>query len=243
MELNQYRYDDVEIDLKEIFFTLLRKSWLICLVGVIFALITMIGTELFITPQYQSVTKMYILAKQNSDVLSSSDLQISTLLTKDYTELIQSRTVTEKVIAKLGLDMTHEELLSKLEISTQTDTRIVTIGVKDEDPYVARDLANAIRDTAAEHIKEVMNSEAVNIVDEANIPTQKCSPNVTRNGMMSGFLGCMVSLILIVIFYINNDTIENAEDVEHYLELSTLGVIPLNKEVSKKVRKKKINNR
>ena len=38
--------------------------------------------EVFITPQYQSVTKMYVLAKQNNDTLTSADMQTSTLLTK-----------------------------------------------------------------------------------------------------------------------------------------------------------------
>ena len=52
---------------------------------------------------------MYVLAKQNNDTLTSADMQTSTLLTKDYAEMIQSRTVTEAVIAQLGLDMTHEQ--------------------------------------------------------------------------------------------------------------------------------------
>lgn len=241
MEQNQQRDDEIEIDLREIFSLLISKIGIIILSGLILALVAIVGTKLFITPQYQSITKMYVLTKQNNDTLTNSDLQTSTLLTKDYAELIKSRTVTEAVIAKLGLDMNHEDLIGKMTVETTTDTRIVTIRIVDEDPYMARDIANAIRDTAAEHIQNVMNSEAVNVVDEANIPDKKFSPSTMKNGMIAGLLGCFLAVAIILIGYISNDTIKTSEDVERYLGLSTLGTIPLNKD-DVKSKKKKIKN-
>lgn len=241
MELNQQRDDEMEIDLRELFSVLLSKMVIIILTGIMFALITMVGTNIFITPQYQSVTKMYVLAKQNNDALTNSDLQTSTLLTKDYEELIQSRTVTESVIAKLELDIRHEDLIGKMEVSTMPDTRIVTIKVLDEDPYMAKKMADVIRDTAAEHIKNVMNSEAVNVVDEANIPSQQYSPNIMKNGILAAFFGWFLAISIILVRHISNDTIKTSEDVERYLQLSTLGTIPLNKKEAKS-KKKRLKN-
>lgn len=241
MEQNQQRDDEMEIDLREIFSLLISKLGIIILSGIILALLAIVGTKLFITPQYQSITKMYVLSKQDNNTVTNSDLQTSTLLTKDYAELIKSRTVTEAVIAKLGLDLTHEQLLGKLEVETTTDTRIVTIKVLDEDPYMARDIANAVRDMAAEHIQNVMNSEAVNVVDEANIPDQKYSPSTMKNGFIAGVLGCFMAVAIILLQHISNDTIKSSEDVEKYLGLSTLGTIPLNKD-DVKAKKKRIKN-
>ena len=139
---------------------------------------------------------MYVLAKQNNDTLTSADMQTSTLLTKDYAEMIQSRTVTEAVIAQLGLDMTHEQLVNKISVSNTTDTRIITISVLDKDPYMARDIANARDVIKPQNIyKNVMNSEAVNVVDEANIPAEKYSPSVSKNGLIGGVLGCMIAVV------------------------------------------------
>lgn len=238
MEINQQRDDEIEIDLMEIINILISKLWIIILAGMIFALVAIVGTKLFITPQYQSVTKMYVLSKQNSDTLTNSDLQTSTLLAKDYAEMIKSRTVTETVIAKLGLDLKHEDLINKIEVGTTTDTRIITIKVVDEDPYMARDIANAVRDTSAEHIKNVMDSEAVNIVDEANVPDGKYSPSTMKNGLIAGVLGCFLAVAIILIQYISNDTIKVSEDVERYLGLSVLGTIPMEKTDAKKKKKK-----
>lgn len=238
MEINQQRDDEIEIDLMEIINVLISKLGIIILAGMILALVAIVGTKLFITPQYQSVTKMYVLSKQNSDTLTNSDLQTSTLLTKDYAEMIKSRTVTEAVIAKLGLDLKHEDLINKIEVGTTTDTRIITIKVVDEDPYMARDIANAVRDTSAEHIKNVMDSEAVNIVDEANVPDDKYSPSTMKNGLIAGVLGCFLAVAIILIQYISNDTIKVSEDVERYLGLSVLGTIPMEKTDAKKKKKK-----
>ena len=233
METNQQRDDEIEIDLVEVFRLLVSKLGIIILSGMIFAFLAIIGTKLFITPKYQSITKMYVLAQQNSDTVTNSDLQTSTLLTKDYAELITSRTVAESVIANLRLDLKYDELIDKIEVGTTSDTRIITIKVIDEDPYVARDIANAVRDTAAEHIKSVMN------IDAANIPDQKCSPSVSKNGLLAGMLGCFLAVVILLIQYLSNDTIKVSEDVEHYLGLSTLGVIPMEKTDGKKKKKAK----
>ena len=234
---------DIEIDVLELFHVLLNKFWIILLAGIIAGLAFIGGTILFITPQYESTTKMYVLSKQDNNTLTQQDMQTSLSLTKDYAEMIQSRTVTEAVIAQLGLDMTHEQLVKKISVSNTTDTRIITISVLDKDPYMARDIANAVRDTAAEHIKNVMNSEAVNVVDEANIPAEKYSPSVSKNGLIGGVLGCMIAVAIILIRFIMNDTIQTAEDVERYLQLSTLGTIPLLQTDKKKKKRAKKHKR
>ena len=107
---------DIEIDVLELFHVLLNKFWIILLAGIIAGLAFIGGTILFITPQYESTTKMYVLSKQDNNTLTQQDMQTSLSLTKDYAELIKSRTVTEGVIAQLNLDLTHEELLKKMMV-------------------------------------------------------------------------------------------------------------------------------
>ena len=79
------------------------------------------------------------------------------------------------------------------------------------------------------------------MVDEANIPDQKYSPNTMKNGFIAGVLGCFLAVAIILVQHISNDTIKSSEDVEKYLGLSTLGTIPLNKD-DVKAKKKRIKN-
>ena len=228
---------DIEIDVLELFHVLLNKFWIILLAGIIAGLAFIGGTILFITPQYESTTKMYVLSKQDNNTLTQQDMQTSLSLTKDYAELIKSRTVTEGVIAQLNLDLTHEELLKKMAVDSATDTRILSITVTDADPYEACKIANAIRDVAANHIKNVMDIDAVNVVETANIPDQQSSPIISKNGIIGVLLGVLLSVAIILIAYISNDTVKTQEDVEKYLGLSVLGTIPLTETDRKKKKK------
>ena len=236
---NLQNNDEIEIDVLELFHVLLDKIWVIILAGAVAALAVVAATILFITPQYQSTTKMYVLSKQDSNTLTSQDMQTSLSLTKDYAELIKSRTVTEGVITQLNLDMTHEQLLSKMTVDSATDTRILSISVRDADPYVACEIANAIRDVAANHIKNVMDIDAVNVVETDHIPENKISPSIKKNGLVGGVAGVAIAIAIILITYLSNETIKTQEDVERYLGLSTLGTIPMSEADRKNKNKKK----
>ena len=231
--------EEREIDLGEIVHLLLSKLWIIILSGIVFCLATVMVTMLLVTPKYESTTKIVVLSKQDSNTLTNQDMQISTSLTKDYVELIKSRTVTEGVIAQLGLDMTHEQLLKKLSVDTPTDTRVVSITIKDTDPYTAAEIANAVRDVASKHIQQVMDIKAVNVVETANIPDEPSSPSLLKSGVIGAALGILLSLAIVVIVYLMNDTVKTPEDVEKYLGLSVLGTIPYVSKLGKKSRKKK----
>lgn len=230
--------DEIEIDLGEVFHLVISKLGVIILSGILLGVLSIIGTMLFITPKYESTTKIMVLNKQNSDTLTSADMQTSTQLTKDYAELIQSRTVLEGVIAQLNLDMTYKEMLKKVSVETSSDSRIVSISVTDEDPYTASEIANAVRDMAAEHIQSVMDIEAVNVVDSANIPNEKASPSLAKNGVIGGLLGVIIAMAAVIIIYLTNDTIKVEEDVERYLGLSVLGSIPFSEKESRSKKKK-----
>ena len=234
--------DEIEIDLKEIFGLLISKAWAIILSGITAGLIFIVATMLFITPQYESTTKMYVLNKQAEGQITSADMQSSLYLTKDYSELIKSRTVTEGVIAQLNLDLRHEEMLEKMSVTSPTDTRVIAITITDEDPYTASQIANAVRDIAAAHIRNVMDTEAVNVVENANIPDEKASPSLSKNGIIGGMLGVVLATAIILIVFLTNDTVKSQEDVEKYLGLSVLGTIPMS-DAQKKTKKHKKNKK
>lgn len=240
MEPNVKREEEIEIDLKELFFYLLEKAIYIIGAAAALAALALAVTVFFITPKYTSTTSMYVLNRQAAESITNSDLQSSTYLTKDYIELIKSRTVVETVIADLQLDRTYESVLASMDVAAKSDTRIISISVTDEDPYMARDMANAIRVAAASQIQQVMKTEAVNVVDEANIPTEKSSPSLKKNVLIAGMLGAVLVAGWFVVLFLMNDKIVTADDVERYLGLGILGQMPLDEaEVKQKKKRKK----
>lgn len=222
--------DVIEIDLGAIFSILLDRILLIFFVGLFFALIGFGISNFVISPTYESTTGIYILNKEDNASVTYSDVQIGTQLTKDYAQLISSRYVLENVIQQLGLDLDYAELNKKIDISTPTDTRIVNITVSDTDPVVAMNIANAVREVASEHIRNVMDIDAVNVVETANMPTKKAAPSIMMWTLIGGFIGVVLVALLIILNFILDDTIKTSEDVERFLGLSTLALIPMAEE-------------
>ena len=243
METTQQNNDEIEIDLLELLHVLWSKALVIFLTAAAAGLAVMLVTQLFLTPRYQSTTKMYILTKQNSDTLTSSDLQASEQLTQDCAQMIRSRQVAEAVISNLNLDMKASELLEKISVETSTDTRIITIDAEDSDPYLACSIANSVRDLAAQEIQNVMNIEAANVFETANIPETPVGPSTVRNTLIGAALGFVAAVAVILISYLMNDTIRTADDVERYLHLSMLGIIPLAETETGNTRKMKAKRR
>lgn len=225
---NHRENDVIEVDLLEIINVLLSRFWLILVGGLAAAASGFVISMFVITPTYESTTKIYILNKSESTTVTYSDVQMGTQLTKDYAELINSRYVLEEVIKKLSLTETeYQDLLDKVSVHTPTDTRIVSITVTDTNPQKAMNIANCIREVAGEHIQNVMDIDAVNVVEEANMPTTKAGPSVPKWTLIGGVLGAFLVCGVILIHYLLDDTIKTSEDVEKYLGLSTLALIPV----------------
>ena len=226
------RTDKIEVNLGDIFGLLLHRMWMILLAGFICGAVGFIYSNFFITPQYQSTTKVYILNKQNSTSVTYSDVQLSTTLSKDY----------EGVIKQLSLNETYESLVGRVSAVNTNDTRIIAITVTDSSAEQAQKIANAVRDLAAKHITQVMDIEAVNVVDSANLPTAPVSPSITKWTFMGIVIGIIASMIIIIVKYLLDDTIKSSEDIEKYLGISTLALIPMNRAEDENSDKRKSSN-
>jgi capsular polysaccharide biosynthesis protein len=187
---------------------------------------------------------MYVLSKQDkNDSVTYSDLQTGSQLTKDYTELIKSRPVLEQVISILNLDMEVDTLKDRISVETPTDTRIISISVEDEDPEMAKQIADTVREAASIQITEIMDLDAVNQIEEGSLPTEPSSPNLKRNTIVGGVAGIVLVVAILVLIYMLDDTIKTAEDVENYLDLNVLASLPLEEGTKNKKRTKKLELR
>ena len=92
---------------------------------------------------------------------------------------------------------------------------------------MAQSIANAVRISSAKHITEIMDIQAVNTVEEADMPTSKSSPHTMKDAAIGALAGAVIAIIVVILNFMFNDTIRTTEDIERYLKLSVLGVIPL----------------
>lgn len=240
--MQEQQRDEMEIDLMELFSVVWHNLLLIIEIGLCVGALAFLFSSLLVPKQYVSTTKVYILNRQSDSVnVTYSDLQSGATLTKDYKELIKSLPVMEKVVAQLNLDISPEKLADKITVNSPADTRIIEISVSDTDPYMANAMANAVRIAASAQISQVMDIEAVNIVQKASYPDHASSPSVMKNTMLGCILGAILTIAVLFVLYLLDDTIKTPDDVEKVLGMSVLGTIPILK--GEEGKKKKIGKR
>lgn len=235
---NNANTDEIEIDLQALIAAFLSKWYLILLVAVLFGGAAFGFFNYLVEPTYESKTQIYVVSETNSGTLTYSDLQLGTQLGKDYVVLAKSRSVVERVIDEMNLDISYDSFLDRLSVSTTSDTRIMSITYTDTNPYMAKDVADKVRDVIVERIKEVMQVPNVQVVDMANLSTVPVGPKTIRNTAVAGILGAVLAMGIITVCFLMNDRIKTPDDIERYLHLSVLGTIPVNADAEKDKRRK-----
>lgn len=234
------RNDEIEINFREIFAILLDKLAVIILVAVLGAAVAFTYTKFMIVPTYKSSTQVYVSnTTTTSDKINVGDLQSGTLMTKDYRVVVKSTPVLEQVKSNLKLNMSIEELAGKISVEIPADTRILKISVVDTDPFTAKNIADSVREASKTQIMNVMGIEMVNTIEDGNLPENPIGPNMKLNVLIGFMLGLIIAVAVIIIRFMLDDTIKVQEDVEKYLGISVLGLIPETETPDSKKKKKK----
>ena len=235
--------DEVEIDLRELYYALKKRVLVILAAVLAGAVIAGAATKLFITPVYSATATMLVLTKETT-LSSLADLQIGSQLTKDYNILITSRTVLQDVVDELNLDMTYKELMECITIENPSDTRILSITAIDKDPEMAKKIADTLAKTSADFIGDKMEVIPPKIIEVGKIATERTSPSVKKNAALGFLLGFLACAAIVVVYAVMDDTIKTEEDIEKYLGVSVLAKVPDRKDyVHMKNRKPKSNKK
>ena len=240
MDNNQKNNDT--IDLLELFYVLRDRVFLILAVALLFACGAAGYTKYFMTPTYTSTSTILVISKETT-LTSLADLQLGSQLTKDYTVLINSRPVLEQVIENLGLEMDYKQLRASISVTNPSDTRILELSATLADPRLAKAVVDELAQVSSVYIGDKMEVTPPKIIEQGEITTVKTSPSM-RNNVMKGFLaGAVLVCGILIVLELLNDSIQTEDDIEKYLGVPTLAVIPdrmlqTGKKSKKKKRKK-----
>lgn len=221
-------HSTMTIDFKSLFMVLLDGATVIILSGITVALAVFLLFSTVLHLNYESTTKIYIMPEETGANSSYVSLEVGSLLTTDYAEMIVGRDILESAISFFELDTTYERFIHKVHVENPVDTRILYISVSDPDPYLARNLVLYIRDLAIEEIRDSMGNEGISVIEQANLPVKtKISEKVLS--VVFGLVAMMIVSLGIIIRYMTIDTIVSADDIENRLKMVVLGTISYEK--------------
>ena len=229
MELNTanrpMETEEIEIDLLQLWNAVRHRIWLVLLAGFIVADIAFAITKFLITPMYSSSATMLVVTKETT-LSSLADLQLGSQLTNDYEILISSRPVLQEAIEELGLEISYKRLRSMITISNPNDSRMLIISTLQADPELAKNVVDTVAQISSEYIADKMEVTAPKIIEEGEVPIFQSSPSLLRNTAIGGMLGILAAVFLICVAVILNDSIQTEDDIERYLQLPVLAVVP-----------------
>ncbi len=218
--------DEFEIDLIELLYYF--RSKLVTILAIFFAsaLIAGLITHYFITPKYQATSMLYMVSASSDSVVDLTDLNLGTSLSADYEKLLHIRPIFEEIIEEEKLSYTYDELLSMVTISTIENTRILTVTVTSTDPAEAQSIANDLAEKAVTYLPKLMETSAPNIAEYAIYPEGKSSPSLPKNTMLGALIGLVLTLGVLTVMFVMDDTLQSAEDVEKVFGIMPMTVIP-----------------
>lgn len=228
-EKNKRLSDDDEIDLLDLAKYLYRYLLWILLGGMIGAVILALGTKILVHPEYKATTTMYVYSQNEAQGnITNSDIQTAQNLLGTYQAILESDTVLEAAIEKLGdSSMSSEELRNMITIEIPEDTQVLSIGVTSEDPQQAQNIAETIASVAPKEIVRITKAGSVEIVDHAKLPEDAINNNLLRNTALGFLMGILLLAGVLVIKKFTSNKVFSAFDIEKILDIPVIGEIPL----------------
>src|SRR5699024_1606470 len=99
--------------------------------------------------------------------IDSGTIRTNVELINTYNVIITSNAILDVVIDNLDLTYSTTTLKNKINVSSEQNSQVVTVTVKDPDPYLATAMANETVAVFQELIPDIMNVDNVKVLTEA----------------------------------------------------------------------------
>lgn len=214
-------------------FEALKKRWLMIVTITLIATIISAALSFFvIKPKYEASTKVFI-GKDEGDnqAYNQNDVLMYQKLMKTYSEAIKTKDLVSRSLQGTSLELKPEDVLANLTVSPVTDTQILQIKYKSNNPQEAKVVIQELTDEFIKTSKELVPNGNIKTIEEVQLPENPVSPNKKMNIAIAFLLGLMVSVGLAFLLEFLDNTFKSKEQLERELDIPVIGVIPTVKEV------------
>lgn len=214
-------------------FEALKKRWLMIVTVTLIATIISAALSFFvIKPKYEASTKVFI-GKDEGDnqAYNQNDVLMYQKLMKTYSEAIKTKDLVSRSLQGTSLELKPEDVLANLTVSPVSDTQILQIKYKSNNPQEAKVIIQELTNEFIKTSKELVPNGNIKTIEEVQLPEKPVSPNKKMNIAIAFLLGLMVSVGLAFLLEFLDNTFKSKDQLERELEIPVIGVIPTVKEV------------
>ena len=204
-----------------------KRGWIVIFLALFTAAAAVLVGK-FQTPVYRASIVMRVEPARADWGLSN----VTKDLLRSYVLQIRSHNVAQRVIDRAMLDLSTDDLLSKITVSPDASNFSIRIDAKDTDPAVAVRIAQTVgeifaEDRAAWNEKQDQRDRIeVNINDNVRY-AELFSPKLKINAIAGGIIGILLAAVVIFFLeWMQADLLRTPEQLGRLTGLAVLGTIP-----------------
>lgn len=181
--------------------------------------------------EYQDNLKIYKPGYSKMQELSGQIAELTTQIAAEEINVRSSLKASYEA-AKLQEDLLSEKLAKSKKDMLDLQNRSIQYNILKREADTNRQLYEGL----LQRLKEVsvaggVGTNNISVVDKAEVPLNKFKPNLRLNLMIATLLGLLGGIGLALFFEHLDDTFKQAADVERFLGLPVLGLVPESREL------------
>lgn len=170
--------------------------------------------------------------ENNTDTaLTAEDIELAKSLVDTYATVMKSNIILDPVIENLNLDMSYSEFCDMLSFSVKEGTQTFTVSVTGAEEAQVLSIAQELSKIPPQFISKQVKAGSCRVLTRIEMEKNDVSSSAKKMAILAGIMGAFVVVALLFIRFLLANHIEDDEDVQHYLGLPVVGVIPAIKEV------------
>jgi len=225
------------VQLQDYFRILIKRGWVLVLALIIGAGLGF-GISKVQAPEFRSTIFLNVWPGR----LDWGLQQTVKGLMRNYAGIIRSRDMAVRVSQELELDLTPDDIAANMTVSPIESDFLIRIDVDNEDPGIARDIAQTSAELFVEDISAYMLNQdktdrvEISIRDYA-LPGTLHKPKLKINVLAGAIFGAILGLLVVFLLeWLQADVIRSSDDLEDQAEIAVLGVIPAEATPSRSVK-------
>lgn len=216
------------ISLQEMAKIIRKRLLLIIILMVISVGISVCISFFVLTPIYKAQTQILVNQKSISEeAYTWQTTEADLRLINTYNVIITSPVILTPVIEQLGLNITPDQLMKKISVSNELESKVVNISVLDPDPSKAVDISNTVAEVFEKRIPNLMSVDNISILSAAKISDDPSpvKPNKILNVGIAVFIGLGLGVGLAILLELLDTTVNSERDIEEMKGLPVIGVV------------------
>lgn len=219
----------MEISFKDILNIIKKNILIITAVSLVLVIASFVFTSCFVEKEYTSKVKLYVETHADSNqgnynALNSMNYAKNVVPT--YIEMLETTKFYSQVASAIGGKYTPSQLSQKITFKPVEDTEVFEAIVVDENPTQAKDIADAVAQTAPDALASFNDNANLKVVDDATLPKSPSSPNVAKNVLLAFAAGVVLSLIFAFAREFFDTKIKYDHEMTEILGIPVLAAIP-----------------